>query len=222
MKKLFVITGLIGSMVLSKETRAQKIYNDGTVTYNIMVSTGTNEAKAADLLDGATQKIIFKGSQTRSELKSILGTTITLHDAKSGAAVIVNEYGDQKILIRLTKENFEDRNNKYQGIKYELRNDTKVILGYNCKLAVATLKDGSSFKVYYTTEITFQNKDYGMQFQSLPGFPLEYESELGKMKVTYIADKISFDPVAAALFDLPKTGYREMTYDEVKKAQGKN
>ncbi len=222
MKKLFVIAGLIVSMVLSKETRAQKIYNDGTVTYNIMVSTGTNEAKAADLLDGATQKIIFKGSQTRSELKSILGTTITLHDAKSGAAVIVNEYGDQKILIRLTKENFEDRNNKYQGIKYELKNDTKVILGYNCKLAVATLKDGSSFKVYYTTDIAFQNKDYGMQFQSLPGFPLEYESELGKMKVTYIADKISFDPVAAALFDLPKTGYREMTYDEVKKAQGKN
>lgn len=97
-----------------------------------------------------------------------------------------------------------------------------MILGYNCKLAVATLKDGSSFKVYYTTDIAFQNKDYGMQFQSLPGFPLEYESELGKMKVTYIADKISFDPVAAALFDLPKTGYREMTYDEVKKAQGKN
>lgn len=72
MKKLFVIAGLMVSMVLSKETRAQKIYNDGTVTYNIMVSTGTNEAKAADLLDGATQKIIFKGSQTRSELKVFL------------------------------------------------------------------------------------------------------------------------------------------------------
>jgi hypothetical protein len=36
------------------------------------------------------------------------------------------------------------------------------------------------------------------------------------MKVTCIADKVSFDPVPAAMFDTPKAGYREMTYKEIK------
>ena len=42
------------------------------------------------------------------------------------------------------------------------------------------------------------------------------------MKVTYIADKVSFDPVAAALYDVPKAGYREMTYEQVKNTKTKN
>lgn len=213
---------LVSVFAFVNAVTAQKSYNDGIVTYNIVVSTGSKETKAADLMDGAVQKVIFKGTQTRTELKSILGTTVTLHDTRSGAAVILNDYGDQKILIRLAKADYEDRNKKYAGMKFELKNDTKKILGYTCNLAVATLKDGSTFKVYYTTDLVFQNKDYGMQFQSLPGFPLEYESELGSLKVTYVADKISFEPVTAALFDIPKTGYREMSYEEVKKAQGKN
>jgi GLPGLI family protein len=200
----------------SAALRAQQVYGEGTVTYNIVVNTGNNETKAADLLDGATQKIFFKGVNTRTELSSILGKTITLHDSRQGNAVVMNEYGEQKILIRMTKDDYEDRNRKYAGIQFEYMSETKKILGYNCKLAIAKLKDGSTFRVYYTTDLVFQNKDYGAQFKNLPGFPLEYESELGKMKVTCIADKVSFDPVPAATFDTPKTGYREMTYKEIK------
>lgn len=218
-KKILTVLAFVSVYAVAFAQDNKKAYNEGTVTYNIVVKTGSTEAKAADLLDGATQKLFFKGPQTRTELVSILGNTVTLHDNKSGNAVVMNEYGDQKIMIRMTKENYEDRNKKFAGVQFEIKNETKKILGYECKLAVAKLKDGSSFKVYFAPDLVFQNKDYGMQFQSLPGFPLEYESELGKIKVTYVADKISFDPVAAAMFDIPKSGYREMTYDEVKKAQ---
>jgi hypothetical protein len=46
---------------------------------------------------------------------------------------------------------------------------------------------------------------------------LEYESLLGKNKVTFSASKISFDPVPVAKFDLPKAGFRVMTYKESKR-----
>lgn len=210
---LFLFTAVVGA------AKAQQTYSEGMVTYNIVVNTGNNEPKAADLLDGATQKIWFKGVNTRTELSSILGKTVTLHDSKTGAAVVMNEYGEQKILIRMTKDDYDDRNGKYAGVQFELMPETKKIMGYNCKLAIAKLKDGTTFRVYYTTELAFQNKDYGAQFKNLPGFPLEYESELGKMKVTCIADKVTFDPVPSAMFDVPKTGYREMTYDEIKKVR---
>lgn len=210
---LFLFTAVVGAAT------AQQTYSEGMVTYNIVVNTGNNEPKAADLLDGATQKIYFKGVNTRTELSSILGKTVTLHDSKTGAAVVMNEYGEQKILIRMTKDDYDDRNSKYAGVQFELMPETKKIMGYNCKLAIAKLKDGTTFRVYYTMELAFQNKDYGAQFKNLPGFPLEYESELGKMKVTCIADKVTFDPVPSAMFDVPKAGFREMTYEEIKKVR---
>jgi GLPGLI family protein len=205
MKHLRNIVTLIALMTGVAAT-AQKVYNEGTVTYNVVVSTGSSQAKAADLLDGATQKVFIKGQMTRSELKSILGTGITLRDTKSGTGVTINEYGDDKVLIRMNKAEYDDANKKYVGIKFELKDETKTILGYNCKLAIATLNDGkSTFRVYYTTDLVFQNKDYGPQFNGLPGFPLEYEAEIGTMRVTYKADKISFDPITAALFDFAQS-----------------
>ncbi|HEX4957416.1 MAG TPA: hypothetical protein VFV46_04510 [Lacibacter sp.] len=222
MKHLRTILTLIAFYIVAGVT-AQKVYNEGTVIYNVIVSTGSTQAKAADLLDGATQKVFIKGQMTRSELKSILGTGITIRDSKSGTGVTINEYGDDKVLIRMNKTEYDDANKKYVGIRFELKDETKMILGYNCKLAIATLNDGkSTFRVYFTTDFAFQNKDYGPQFNGLPGFPLEYEAEIGTMRVTYKADKVSFDPITAALFDLPKVGYREMTYEEVKKLRTKN
>ncbi|MBK8086598.1 MAG: hypothetical protein IPK31_00640 [Chitinophagaceae bacterium] len=118
--------GLMTALTISiSQLNAQQAYNEGVVSYNIAVNTGNNEAKAADLLDGATQKIWFKGVNTRTELTSILGKTVTLHDSRAGNAVVMNEYGDQKILIKMTKENYEDRNSKYMGIQFELLPDTK-------------------------------------------------------------------------------------------------
>jgi GLPGLI family protein len=201
---------------------AQKQYNEGMIQYNIVVVTGSKEAKTADFLDGATLKMYFKNQLSKSEMKSILGTTTVLHDSRSGNASQINEYGEDKVLIRMSKKDYEEANQKYSGIKYEYKNETRQILGYTAKLAVITLRDGSSFRVYYTTDFSFQNKNYGPQFAGLPGVPLEYEAVLGDMKVTYIADKISFDPIVAVLFDLPKSGYREMSYEEIKKLQKKN
>lgn len=187
--------------------------------YNIVVSTGTAKPQAADLLDGARMRIWIKGNQSRTETKSVLGTTITLQDARTGNAVVLNEYGDQKVMITMTREEFQDRNQKFKDMKLEYLDETKTILGYNCKLAIATLTDGSRFRVYYAPDLVFQNMNVGMQFDQLPGFPLEYESEMGSMKVTYVAEKVSFDPIPAALFDVPRSGYRRMTYEELRRTQ---
>ena len=45
---------------------------------------------------------------------------------------------------------------------------------------------------------------------------MQYEANLGKQKVTYTVSTINFNPVPAAKFDVPKSGYRVMTYEESK------
>ncbi len=40
------------------------------------------------------------------------------------------------------------------------------------------------------------------------------ELNQGDLKIKYTASKVNLDPVPASKFDIPKSGYREMTYEE--------
>jgi hypothetical protein len=72
--------------------------------------------------------------------------------------------------------------------------------------------------VYYTPDLIPENRNYDYQFRSLNGLPLEYELNMGKMTIKYTVSKVNLNPVPASKFDIPKSGYREMTYDESKKS----
>ncbi len=204
-------------LVVVFTANAQKIITEGTLVYNMSVQTGSSEPKMADMLDGATTTIYIKGSQSRSELVSGLGSEATIYDSKKGYGVILKDYSGQKLMITLTKDDWDKKNSKYEGITFDQTNETTVIAGYNCKKAIARVKDGSSFVVYYTPDVDVADKDYGSQFKTLPGLALQYEWQSGKTKYKYTLSKISFDPVSFSLFDIPKSGYRIMSYGETKK-----
>ncbi|HLO83267.1 MAG TPA: hypothetical protein VK166_20030 [Chitinophagaceae bacterium] len=207
---MMVLTGINAS--------AQKILSEGAIVYNVSVQTGSSQAKMADVFDGATATVFIKGSQSRTDLKSAIGNSSTIYDSKAGSGVVLREFGAQKLMIRMNRQNWTDKNKKYDGITYEQTNETKKIAGYNCVKAIAKLTDGTTFSVYYTSDIALENKEYDAQFRNLPGVPLEFESIVGSMRVNYSASKVSFDPVPIKQFEIPKSGYREMTYDEGLKA----
>lgn len=211
-------TGFIIAFFLSVITvKAQKVISEGTLIYNISIQTGSSEPKMADMLDGATTAIYIKGNQSRSELVSGLGSEVTIYDSKKGTGVILKDYSGQKLMITLTKDDWNKKNSKYEGITFTTTNETLNIAGYNCKKAIAKLKDGSSFVVYYTPEVEVADKDYDYQFKNLPGLALQYEWQSGEMRFKYTLSKINFDVVPASKFDIPKSGYRVMTYAETKK-----
>lgn len=193
---------------------AQKTISEGTLVYDIVIQSGNKEPQMTDAIDGGTVTIYVKGAQSRSDMVSALGKETTIHDAKTGNAVILKEYSGQKLMITLTKENWEQKNKAYSDIKFETTTETKTIAGYNCKKAVAKLPSGKSFTVYYTADLSISNKEYNATFKNLPGVALEYEYESGAAKYKYTLSKIGFEPVAVSKFDFPKSGYRVMTYEE--------
>ncbi len=213
-------TGISAAFILSVFfVSAQKSISEATLQYTISIETGSNEPKMADMLDGATTTIYIKGSQSRSEMISGLGSETTIHDARSGSGVILKDYSGQKLMIVLTKEDWEKKNRKYEGISFETSDETLVIAGYTCKKTIAKLKDGSSFVVYYSPDLNVTNKDYEYQFKTLPGIAMQYEWQSGKMKFKYTLAKINFDAVPASKFDIPKSGYRVMNFEETKKGK---
>ena len=156
---------------------------------------------------------------SRVEMVSALLSSSTIHDSKTGSSVVLKEVSGQKLLIRMTADNWKEKNKKYDGIVFTNTTETKTIAGYKCTKAEAKLADGTVFSVYYTTDIVPENREYeNMMFKNLNGLPLEWELVQGKLKIRYTLSKINMNPIPVSKFDIPKSGYRELTYDESKKS----
>jgi GLPGLI family protein len=214
MKKLYSILSL--ALIVSITAQAQKKLTEATISYDIVINTGTDKPRAADFFDGATNTIYIKGNKSRTEMVSSLGTQATIIDAAKNNIAILKEFGEQKYLIQLTPANWKEANQKNDNVEFTYSEETKNILGYKCNKAIGKLPDGTTFVVWYTTDLVPENKDFQYVNRTLPGLAMEYESNLGNFKLTYTVSKINLSPVPAAKFDLPKSGYRVMSYEESK------
>ena len=119
-------------------------------------------------------------------------------------------------MYTLTAQDWKNRNDKYAGMVFENTGETQVIAGYNCKKAIAKLKNGTSFIVFYTNDVVVANKTYDPQFENLPGLAVQYEMQSGSMKFKFTLASINFSAVSSAVIEIPKTGYRLMPYEAPK------
>src|ERR1700759_4783448 len=115
---------------------AQKKVSELTLVYDATITTGDNQPKLADAFDGATTTVYIKGTMSRSEMSSALASFTSIHDAKTGTAVVLQEISGQKLLIRMTADNWKDKNKRYEGISFKNTSETKTIAGYKCTKAV--------------------------------------------------------------------------------------
>jgi GLPGLI family protein len=193
---------------------AQKQINEATLVYNISVESTDDRPERAKSLGGALLTLYVKGTQSRSDMSSALGTESNLYDARSGKGFILKEYSGQKLMITLNKDNWLQKNQYYQNLKFNIEGGEQMIAGFKSKKATAVLPNGKIFTVYFTSELVLSNNQYNNAFIQLPGVPVQYEMNSGNLIFKYVLSNVSLDPVPSAKFEIPKTGYRVMTYDE--------
>jgi len=220
MKQILKIAALLTTIFAGTALCAQKSITEATISYNIVVSNTNPNPQIADMLDGATSIVYLKGPSSRSEMISSLGTQSTIIEGKSGAVVVLKDYGEQKYMITMTAQNWKESNKKYEGVSFSFLDEYKTVAGYKCQKAIGKLADGSTFTVFFTRDLVPQNKDFQYLNRNLPGLALQYEASFGKLMVTYTVSNINFNPVPVSKFDIPKSGYRVMSYEESKKAGG--
>jgi GLPGLI family protein len=214
MKKLYIITILFVFLLPVMEAIGQRRLTEATISYDIVINTTNKSPKAADLLDGATSVIYLKGSSSRSEMISSLGTQATIIDGKTHQVTVLKNYGEQQYMINLTPDNWKEMNRKYEHVNFTFREEFKVIAGYNCQKAIGRLSDSTEFSVFFTRDLVPVNKDFQYLNRELPGLAMQYEAVMGNLLVTYTVSTINFNPVPQTKFDLPRSGYRVMTYEE--------
>jgi len=200
---------------------SQKTISEGAIIYNVTIRSA--DKNSSDSIGSAVITTYLKGGQSRVEMSSSLGNESTIHDTKSGNSFILKEYSGQKLMIPLTKDNWDERNKKYDGINFSYENKSdEMVDGYNCKKATAKLNDGSSITVFYTNSLNVINKEYDAAFKNFAGFPVSYEVQNGTLTFEYKLSKVDFTPVSSAKFDQPKNGYRVMSYEESNQSKSLN
>jgi GLPGLI family protein len=209
MKTIFAI------LVLGLVTPAlaqQRVVAECTVIFKITLDDGTVDKDVSNSISKSAKTVYIKGNDSRVDLVSPAIQQSVIYDKTQNTAVVLREFGTNKFMNRLNKEQWVTANKQYQGMAISLVNETKTILGYECKKAMITLKDGTVFSLYYATAIIPSVKEFEYQFKDVPGFVLEYQiKESGdNTLVNYRAEKISLSPVLASKFDIPTSGYRIM------------
>lgn len=195
-------------LFVTLSTNAQtkpKVVTECIVDFSVALGNGNNAGEQA-----STLVLYIKGQQSRLDFISPSFKQVKYYDGKAKSAVILQDLGATKVRRDLDSLRWKKLNEKYDSLSISYSDEKKTILGYECKKANITLKNGSAYSLYYAVDIVPSTKEYEFQFRGIPGFVLEYEAagEGSGQKVTYSATKINLSPVSPAKFEIPKTGYR--------------
>lgn len=208
MRSIYFIIFLFNLLTAS----AQKTFSEGTIAFDLV---NIVNGKKNDTLATYTQMI--KGVHYRSDLSSTIGKTITIFDIREGAGAIIRDFGSQKMITHLNRDNWREIHKKFSGLNYTISSDTTNLLGYACNIATAILNDGDTLEVLYAIGLVPDNADMLSQFGNLPGLVLGFSTRSKDSTITYRARSLSFDPVQIQKFDIPSTGYRLIDYEESKR-----
>jgi GLPGLI family protein len=207
MKNKWLVAGFL---ILPFTGNSQKRVGDLSILYNSIITNAQDSSKKIS----STTGYFLKGNLSRAEVNSNLFSSVTIFDSKTGTGVLLKEVNGQKLLIRMNEENWNQKNHRFLNLNFTKTNEKKTIAGYACIGATASTPDGFEITVLYTRDLIPENKNYDPAFKNLDGLPLEYEMKKGTLHIKYSLSSINLNPVPASKFDIPSSGYREMTYDE--------
>ncbi|MBN8702402.1 MAG: DUF4412 domain-containing protein [Bacteroidetes bacterium] len=194
---------------------------NGTITYKMDFGMKDMPAEAKEMLKNSEMKISTKGDMSRVENNTAMAKSIIITNNKTQKVSMLMDMMGSKYNVIIPPEEIKKDKEK-PDVKVKELNETKEIIGYNCKKAEVTFTDAQSGKsfssiVYYTDKIPY-NVGYQAQFKGLKGFPLEYtisDAATG-MNITLAATKISKDAVDDNLFKIPE-GYKEIALEDLSK-----
>jgi hypothetical protein len=204
------------SLISTKYIQAQKAISEATIKYIIAKQSNSADNSSKGIQQG-TMTIYVKGDLCKTELQNNLGTEISYYDAKKKEGVILKEYSGQKLMIQLSEQNWKQHNQLFHNLSFTFDGTNKSINQVNCKKAMAKGADGQTITVYFSDEKDITNKDYPIAFPMLTGIPFEINKNIGNSNFQYALQSINYETVPSATFDILKSGYRVLSYDEAMK-----
>ena len=125
---------------------------------------------------------------------------------------------NKKYVLKLDNEGVAESLTKLPQFNIEFIDETKTILGYECKQALITIDNGLDdvFTIAYTDEINIKKPNWPNQFAIINGVLLEYQYEKYDVCMRFTAKKIHFKEIDESEFEIPEN-YVELSEAEMDK-----
>ncbi|MBC9934610.1 DUF4412 domain-containing protein [Chitinophaga qingshengii] len=195
---------------------AQRVVSDAKIVYKIDLPP--EEAQKDAMQEGSTLTQYMRGQLSRIDMDfNIVKYTYLINSKDESMTTLIDQHGN-RYLIRASKEQYEKELKQFENVQFKDQAETRKIAGYNCKKALGVMPDGATFEVYYTPDLVPENRQYNRRFVNLKGMPLEFEivTKTGS-KMRVVATKVELFPIPASYFDVPKTGYKVVSPEEMKR-----
>lgn len=163
----------------------------GKITYSMTFSSDNPDmAMVSSMMQGSTMTLSFMPKKSKIEMKmGMLGSMTTVTDAKKKKVVLLIDMMGQK---NASEDKIDDKKaDTASAMKVVLVNETKTILGYNCKKALITSEDGKELVFWYTEDIKADLSGQKQFSSNIPGVVLEFSSATGDMIVQFVATNVS-------------------------------
>lgn len=213
-----VMLTLLSFCLIAGGVKAQRLVSDARIVYRIETSP---QQATGPAFEGGSLTQYMKGHLSRIDIDfKVVHYSYLLNSKAEMVVTLINNNGD-KYLIRSTKEEYASDLKEYAAVQFKDGNETKQIAGYNCKKSIGTMADGKTFEVYYTPDLVPENKQYSRRFMNLKGIPLQFEIiNKNGTKMQMVATKVDLLPIPGSYFDVPKSGYKEISKEELAKMGG--
>lgn len=221
MKKTMMLTAVLLAAVFS----AYGQRTSGQVSYDVFVSADDPEVQSwAENMEGSILELYFHEGKVKSELfmGDFMSTTTTIEQGNDTALVLLDGMMGQ-IAMKSTEEDMSEEQRLAMSKRdVELVDETKEIMGYECKKAIVTGADDKETIIWYTTEIVPAYREGQYLYEDIPGVPLEIHSSWGKMNLKMVAfeyNKKIRKPEKVFSMEIP-SGYVLKTAEEMKQMRG--
>lgn len=214
------IKTLIAALFLST---GMLMAQDFSIKYAIKMSSSDPEVKAQlGMLQNSTLEVLAAGNKSRTAMSmGGLMTTTTIIDADKGKGLMLLDgmMGRQAAKMDEIPAIEADESD----IEIELIDETKKILGYECKKAVIYGEDGTELIYWYTEKVKLKEGVLAQYVNNgVPGLPLQFVIQQPQITMEFTASEFT-EKVGKTKgqFDLsiPKD-YKEVSIDDMKNIGG--
>lgn len=212
--KLFMLLAIVASILIVGQLQSKDF--KGVISYKITFTGADIPAEMQSFMPKLL-KTSFNGIWTKTEMLGGAYKTISIKNGEEKSVVTLIDMMGNKVGFKATEQDITEELSENPDVKVEVTNETKEILGYECKKAIITMnKDGQDTRLtVYFTDALGTNSNYFDQpeFKEIEGIMLEFQMASPEFTMNFTASSIEDKKVPESEFEIPAE-YKMMSKEE--------
>jgi len=211
---LFTVFALASAFIMIGQVQGKDF--KGIISYKITFTGAEIPAEMQSFMPKML-KTSFSGALTKTEMLGGAYKTISIKNGDEKSVVTLIDMMGNKVGFKATEDEIKEEITGKSDVKVEIMNETKEILGYECKKAlITTTEEGQEIRLtVYFTDALGTNSNYfdTPEFKDIEGIMLEFQMVSAEFTMNFTASSIEEKKVPESEFEIPAE-YKMMTKAE--------